>query len=210
MSFHNDISYSTRAGTLVDVSHPPLSFLGTDSLRSLTTSVYSLDLHAPGAVSWYTLVHLKLDTETHGGITYSAALHLLSQCHFLEYCVIPLHRRTARDSPLAASVAHFTLPYLTELRLEVLGHAYDQHTKFFSCISLPALRYFEFKGGSISNVNSDARLLRECFFPQDLSSLEQLKVEVARLPQAVFLAMLPEMTSLRKLHMTRELSMEIL
>ncbi|KAJ7608352.1 hypothetical protein FB45DRAFT_946491, partial [Roridomyces roridus] len=87
------LTYDAR--TNVDSSHPPLSLLGTDSLRSLTTSAYSLNLQPPGAVSWY----------THGGIAYASALHVLSQCHchFLESCVIAL-RRPPRDSPPAASV----------------------------------------------------------------------------------------------------------
>ncbi|KAJ7617213.1 hypothetical protein FB45DRAFT_727525, partial [Roridomyces roridus] len=146
MSFSNDVPYNARTWTPdVDFSHPPLSFLGTDSLRSLTTSVYSLGLHTPAVVSWYTLVHLKLEADSHGGISYSSALQVLSQCHFLEYCVIPLHR-PHRDSPPAASVAHFALPYLTELYLGVAFNAFDQHTKFFSCMSLPALRSLQCRG----------------------------------------------------------------
>ncbi|KAJ7651346.1 hypothetical protein FB45DRAFT_1079122 [Roridomyces roridus] len=182
--------------------HPQFPFLATQSLRKLAIPIGCLDLRTPGAVLWHNLVHLAFEAGLSRGLTCATALNLLSQCHLLEYCALPLYR--SRRDP-AVEIAPFTLPYLAELRLALPFHAGEAHTRFFSVMSLPALHSLHCTG---SGFQGNGVLLCEYFFPNDVSTLQHLNFGVDAFPSGLFFEIIAKMTALQTLCIRYHLRLE--
>ncbi|KAJ6493328.1 hypothetical protein C8R45DRAFT_185855 [Mycena sanguinolenta] len=173
----------------------PLSFLGTQSLRSLRCGSIHHILNNP--ISWGTLAELAVSSFA---LSFQDAFQILGQCPLLETCKLAIHSRKPVDTAWSTSSTQtVSLPKLRHFTLKHRHIVPIPSTHFFDHLLLPALRSFHclIPDGVLP---SDTRSL----FPRGTSDLEYLKVDIRRMNSSLLLAGLSEMSSLQELHIAQE------
>ncbi|KAJ7508751.1 hypothetical protein B0H11DRAFT_1962453 [Mycena galericulata] len=185
-------------------SNKSLPFLASNTLRSIELHGSSDYLCSP--VPWGNLTHLSL-TRKEGpdlnSLTYDAAWAILRQCSRLETCKLAF---SSSVSPFAdqfsPQYSPFSLPQLTALVFDIIGHIEANVIPFFAHITFPILRSFHCTMHNYM-IQGGPPLPLTCLFPSNVA-LESLGVDVPGFPNDIILAALSEVPSLRELRLLRE------